>query len=149
MTLRSPHETHEADVNAIKELIAGSGPDDAAERERLLWQLVGIHAGALTPVSENEKRGMERVLAILERKLAEGGGSTDDTHNRFYRGRWSAFRECAMMLRAAIGPSSRPEQRPPRHSGEAVKCANNAVVKSSVRGTIILLRFGQRRCAGG
>ena len=45
MTLRSPHEIHEADVNAIKELIAGSGPDDAAERERLLWQLVGIHAG--------------------------------------------------------------------------------------------------------
>ena len=74
MTLRSPHEIHEADVNAIKELIAGSGPDDAAERERLLWQLVGIHAGALTPVSENEKRGMERVLAILERKLAEGDG---------------------------------------------------------------------------
>jgi len=70
MTLRSPHEIHEADVNAIKELIAGSAPDDAAERERLLWQLVGIHAGALTPVSENEKRGMERVLAILERKLA-------------------------------------------------------------------------------
>jgi hypothetical protein len=58
MALRSPHEIHEADVNAIKELIAGSGPDDAAERERLLWQLVGIHAGALTPVSENEKRGM-------------------------------------------------------------------------------------------
>jgi hypothetical protein len=30
MTLRSSHEIHEADVNAIKELIAGSGPDDAA-----------------------------------------------------------------------------------------------------------------------
>ena len=116
MTLRSPHEIHEADVNAIKVLIAGSGPDDAAERERLLWQLVGIHAGALTPVSENEKRGMERVLAILERKLAEGGGSTDDTHNRFYRGRWSAFRECAMMLRAAIGPSSGEAPRPSRQA---------------------------------
>jgi hypothetical protein len=68
MTLRSPHEIHEADVNAIQELIAGCGSDDGAERERLLWQLVGIHAGSLTPVSENEKRGMERVLAILERK---------------------------------------------------------------------------------
>jgi hypothetical protein len=106
MTLRSPHEIHEADVNAIQELIAGCGSDHGAERERLLWQLVGIHAGSLTPLSENEKRGMERVLAILERKLAEGSGSTDDTHNRFYRGRKSAFRECAMMLRAAIRPSS-------------------------------------------
>jgi len=77
MTLRSPHEIHEADVHAIQELIAGCGSDDRAERERLLWQLVGIHAGSLTPVSENEKRGVERVLAILERKLAEGGGSTD------------------------------------------------------------------------
>jgi hypothetical protein len=45
---------------------------------------------------------MERVLTILERKLTEGGGSTDDTHNRFYRVRGSAFRECAMMLQAAI-----------------------------------------------
>ena len=130
MTLRSPHEIHEADVNAIKELIAGSGyarqrdqelailtdAETLAERERLLWQLVGIHAGALTPVSDNEKRGMERVLAILERKLAEGGGSTDDTHNRFYRGRWSAFRECAMMLRAAIGPSSGEAPHPSRQA---------------------------------
>jgi hypothetical protein len=33
-------------------------------------------------------------------------------------------------------------------SGEAVKCANNAVVKESDKGTIILLRFVQRRCAG-
>jgi hypothetical protein len=72
MTLRSVHEIHEADVNAIQELIAGCGSDDGAERERLLWQLVGIHAGSLTPVSENEKRGMERCIeAILERKLAK------------------------------------------------------------------------------
>ena len=33
MTLRSPHEIHEADVNAIQELIAGCGSDDGAERE--------------------------------------------------------------------------------------------------------------------
>lgn len=83
-------------------MISGAPPDDRAEHERLLWLLVGIHAGALTPVSENEKRGMERVLAILDRKIAEGGGMNDDGHNRFYSGRWSAFQECAIMLRSAL-----------------------------------------------
>lgn len=96
------HQAHEATIRKVHELLAGCGPTDHDERERLLWNLVSIHAGALTPVSENEKRGMERILAILDRKIAEGGGSSDDDRNRFYRGRWSAFRECAMMLRSAL-----------------------------------------------
>lgn len=109
MTLHAAHETN---IEAMRAMIAGCGPDEAAERERLLWLLVGIHAGALTPVSENEKRGMERVLAILDRKLAEGGGSSDDAHNRFYRGRWSAFQECAFMLRSALNEQNAiPEEK--------------------------------------
>lgn len=96
------HEKHEANVWAMQEMIGGTGPSDGAERERLLWLLVRAHAGALTPVSEDEKRGMQRVLAILDRKIAEGGGSPSDGHNRFYSGRWSAFQECAMMLRSAL-----------------------------------------------
>jgi len=105
----SSHQAHEDNVSAMHRMVHGCAPEDSAERERLLWLLVGIHAGALTPVSENEKRGMERVLAILERKIAEGGGISGepckaiDDHNRFYRGRWSAFQECAMMLRSALG----------------------------------------------
>lgn len=101
------HEHHEATIRGIRELISGCGPTDHAERERLLWNLIGIHAGALTPVSENEKRGMERVLAILERKIGEGGGVNDHDHNRFYRGRWSAFQECAFMLRAAMNAATK------------------------------------------
>lgn len=98
----SAHEAHERNINSIMSMIQGMPPSEPEERERLLWLLVGIHAGALTPVSEDEKRGMQRVLAILDRKMAEGGGSTDDSHNRFYRGRLSAFRECALMLRSAM-----------------------------------------------
>jgi len=69
-------------------------------------------SGALTPVSENEKRGVERVLAILDRKIAEGGTvvSSDvaavERHNAHFRARWSAFSECAMMLRAAMAQTS-------------------------------------------
>ena len=108
----STHEAHQANIEAMHAMVAGCGPEDHAERERLLWLLVGTHAGALTPVSENEKRGMERVLAILERKFAEGGGSSDDQHNRFYRGRWSAFQECSMMLRSALGADiTTPQER--------------------------------------
>lgn len=104
------HEAHEANIRAMHGLIRECGPEHfETERERLLWLLVGIHAGALTPVSENEKRGMARVLAILDRKLGEGGGCPDDGHNRFYAGRWSAFQECAMMLRSALSH----EQSPP------------------------------------
>jgi hypothetical protein len=100
------HEHHEANIRAMQAMVHGTGPDDPAERERLLWLLCAMHAGALTPVSENEKRGVERVLALLERKIAEGGGSSSDNHNRFYRGRWSAFQECAMMLRSAMSAPS-------------------------------------------
>lgn len=102
----SAHEAHERNINSIMSMIQGMPPSEQEERERLLWLLVGIHAGALTPVSENEKRGMERVLAILDRKIAEGGGSSDDAHNRFYRGRRSAFQECALMLRNALKVSN-------------------------------------------
>lgn len=96
------NERHQANIEAIRNMVAGCPPNDPAERERLLWLLVGIHAGALTPVSEDEKRGMERVLAILDRKIADGGGSSDREHSRFYSGRWSAFQECAIMLRSAL-----------------------------------------------
>jgi|SRR5882724_9500153 len=81
--------------------------ENAALKER-----VRICCGALTPVSENEKRGMERVLAILDRKLAEGGAvvSSDvaavERHNAHFRARRSAFSECAMMLRAAMAQTS-------------------------------------------
>ena len=61
----------------------------------------------LTPRSENEKRGFERVLAILKTKLSDGGGivgpsDVQRAHNDFYRGRRVAFEECAIMLRAAL-----------------------------------------------
>lgn len=112
----STHDAHEANIAAMHRLIRGCALEDAAERERLLWLLCGIHAGALTPVSENEKRGMERVLAILDRKFAECGGSSDDSHNRFYRGRWSAFQECAIMLRSALNEAiiTSPDDLHPR-----------------------------------
>lgn len=112
----SSHETHRNNVNAIMETINGHPPTDHAERERLLWLLVSAHAGALTPVSEDEKRGVERVLAILDRKIAEGGGISGapsveiDNHNRFYQGRWSAFQECALMLRSALNSGRKAEK---------------------------------------
>ncbi|MBA4797058.1 MAG: Lar family restriction alleviation protein [Rhizobiales bacterium] len=61
----------------------------------------------LTPRSENEKQGFERVLAILKSKLSDGGGivgpsEVQRAHNDFYRGRRVAFEECATMLRAAL-----------------------------------------------
>lgn len=102
---------HNNNIRAMHDLIRECGPDHSeTERERLLWLLVGIHAGALTPPNENEKRGVERVLAILDRKLGEGGGivggpgseSIVETHNSYYRGRWAAFCECAIMLRSAL-----------------------------------------------
>lgn len=102
----SLHRHHEQSIAKIHDMLRGAGPLDHAERERLLWDLVAIHAGALTPVSEDEKRGVERVLAILDRKIAEGGGSFDPDHNRFYAGRWSAWKECAFMLRASLSPET-------------------------------------------
>lgn len=98
----------ETNAAAIRAMIHGAGPTEHAERERLLWLLCSMYAGALTPVSENEKRRMQRVLAILGRKYAEGGavcGGDEEyirNHNRFFSGRLSAFRECAQMLRAAL-----------------------------------------------
>jgi hypothetical protein len=77
-----------------------------------LTEKVRVCSGALTPVSEDEKRGMERVLAILSRKFAEGGGIVGgdvadvERHNAHYRSRWMAFQECAMMLRAALHEGS-------------------------------------------
>lgn len=61
----------------------------------------------LTPRSENEKQGFERVLAILKAKLSDGGGivgpsNVQRAHNDFYRGRRVAFEECAIMLRVAL-----------------------------------------------
>jgi len=105
--MREAWEHHRANIEAMHAMVRGLDPADHAERERLLRLLCGIHAGALTPVSEDEKRGMERVLAILERKIGEGGAVGGDPayqrrHNAFYRARWSAFCEVAMMLRSAL-----------------------------------------------
>lgn len=106
------HDAHCRNIERMHALIHGLGPEEHEERERLLWLLCGIHAGALTPISENEKRGMQRVLAILERKLGEGGGvggnpERQRRHNEFYRARWSAFCECAIMLRSALAAAEK------------------------------------------
>jgi len=103
------YEIRERRVREAHAHIFSVPAEDYAARE-VAWQtLLSIFAGALTPVSEDEKQGMQRVLAILERKIAEGGAicAPDDPmhvehHNRFYRGRWSAFQECALMLQAAL-----------------------------------------------
>lgn len=90
---------HVAEIVRLRAVLAAARQD--AERLR-------ICAAALTPMSENEKRGMERALAILDRKIAEGGGCTGsdanavERHNAHFRARWSAFSECASMLRAAL-----------------------------------------------
>lgn len=63
---------------------------------------------ALTPVSENEKRGMERVLAILRSKQSQavdegnGFGPTWSARNK-------AFNECAEMLRLALEAEATPQ----------------------------------------
>jgi len=71
---------------------------------------------ALTPRSENEKQGFERVLAILKSKLSDGGGivgpsDVQRVHNDFYRGRRVAFEECATMLLTALAASDQSERR--------------------------------------
>ncbi|MGF9564118.1 hypothetical protein AAIH70_11445 [Neorhizobium sp. BT27B] len=71
----------------------------------------------LTPRSEDEKRGLERVLAILKSKLSDGGGivgvsDVQRAHNDYYRGRRLAFEECAAMLRLALeAESPSPQSR--------------------------------------
>ncbi len=102
----SAHEALQANIAAIHNLISGHGPDEHEERERLLWLLAGMYAGALTPRSNDEKRGMERVLAILERKRSDGGWSDAPGSTNFSRGRWSAFQECMIMLRGALNERS-------------------------------------------
>lgn len=79
------------------------------ERDHFYNQFQSAWA-ALTPRNEEEKRGYERVLAILKAKLADGGGivgmpEVQRAHNDFYRGRRLAFEECATMLRAALSSS--------------------------------------------
>ena len=79
------------------------------ERDHFYTQFQSAWA-ALTPRSEEEKRGLERVLAILKAKLSDGGGivgpsDVQRAHNDFYRGRRLAFEECSTMLRAALTPS--------------------------------------------
>ncbi|WPE22435.1 hypothetical protein [Shinella zoogloeoides] len=86
------------------------------ERDHFYNQFQAARA-ALTPRSEEEKRGFERVLAILKAKLSDGGGIVGPSeeqraHNNFYRGRRMAFEECTIMLTAALkatgtAPSSR------------------------------------------
>lgn len=71
----------------------------------------------LTPRSEDEKRGLDRVLAILKSKLSDGGGivgasDVQRAHNDYYRGRRVAFEECAEMLRLALeAESPSPQSR--------------------------------------
>src|SRR5690606_34487573 len=77
-----------------------------AERDHFYTQFQSAWA-ALTPRSEEEKRGLERVLAILQAKLSDGGGivgpsDVQRAHNDFYRGRRLAFEECSTMLRASL-----------------------------------------------
>lgn len=70
------------------------------ERDHFYSQFC-IAWAALTPVSENEKRGMQRVLAILRSKQSEavdegnGFGPTWSARNK-------AFKECAEMLLSLI-----------------------------------------------
>lgn len=77
------------------------------ERDHFYKQLQ-IAWAALTPVSENEKRGMERVLAILRSKQSQavdegnGFGPTWSARNK-------AFKECAEMLRLALEAEAPPQ----------------------------------------
>lgn len=77
------------------------------ERDHFYTQFQ-IAWAALTPVSENEKRGMERVLAILRSKQSQavdegnGFGPTWSARNK-------AFKECAEMLRLALEAEAPPE----------------------------------------
>lgn len=87
--------------DAIKSLV-----EISKERDHFYNQWRACWA-PLTPRSENEKQGFERVLAILKSKLSDGGGivgpsDVQRAHNDFYRGRRVAFEECATMLRAAL-----------------------------------------------
>lgn len=90
--------------DAIKSLV-----EISKERDHFYNQWRACWA-PLTPRSENEKQGFERVLAILKSKLSDGGGIVGSSdvqraHNDFYRGRRVAFEECATMLRAALAPT--------------------------------------------
>jgi hypothetical protein len=70
----------------------------------------------LTPKSEDERRGLDRVLAILKSKLSDGGGivgpsDVQRVHNDYYRGRRVSFEECAEMLRLALEAEASPQPR--------------------------------------
>ena len=72
------------------------------ERDHFYTQFQSAWA-ALTPRSEEEKRGLERVLAILKAKLSDGGGivgpsDVQRAHNDFYRGRRLAFEEFGVLM---------------------------------------------------
>lgn len=64
--------------------------------------------GRTDTVSENEKRGMERVLAILRSKQSQ---AVDEGNG--FRPMWSArnkaFKECAEMLRLALEAEAPPK----------------------------------------
>ncbi|CUX23649.1 hypothetical protein AGR6A_Cc150138 [Agrobacterium sp. NCPPB 925] len=74
--------------------------ETARERDHFYNQFRTAWA-ALTPQSENEKRGFERVLAILHSKqkdaVEEGNGFGPN-----WSARNKAFKECAEMLRLAL-----------------------------------------------
>lgn len=63
---------------------------------------------------DNAIEGMDRVLAIIDRKIAEGGGIFSGTlaaierHNAHHRARLSAFSECATILRGALSLGGTP-----------------------------------------
>lgn len=104
-------------LEIASDIVGGSAsPDTLAEvtkeRDHFYNQWRACWA-PLTPRSENEKQGVERVLAILKVKLSDGGGivgpsDVQRAHNDFYRGRRVAFEECATMLRAALTSEGQP-----------------------------------------
>lgn len=81
--------------------------DEITKERDHFYSQFRIAWAALTPVSENEKRGMERVLAILRSKQSEavdegnGFGPTWSARNK-------AFKECAEMLRLALEAEAPP-----------------------------------------
>lgn len=72
-----------------------------------------LASAALTPVSEDEKRGMLRVLAILESKKKSGTGPVRGQFGEKWVGRVQAFTECAEMLRLATDHPSLNKERQP------------------------------------
>jgi len=95
-------------VNAIATALQNVEAERDHFRERFF-----LASAALTPVSEDEKRGMLRVLAILESKKKSGTGPVRGQFGEKWVGRVQAFTECAEMLRLATDHPSLNKDRQP------------------------------------